>query len=199
MNPAKVAASYDSLAERWASGGFNRTNGIAQHRRALQFVERRGKALDVGCGSSGRFIDLLIGEGFDVEGLDLSSEMLRLARLRHPSIVFYHADICAWTAPHGYDFITAWDSIWHVPLSSQRDVLGRLCSALSPRGVIIFTAGGSDCPGEKQDYHMGIPMYHATIGVREIVRTLDESECTCRHLEYDQQPEVHVYLVAQKT
>ena len=81
MNSSKVAASYDSLAARWTSAEFNRTNGIAQHRRALMFVERHGQALDVGCGSSGRFIDLLIGEGFDVEGLDLSSEMLRLARL----------------------------------------------------------------------------------------------------------------------
>lgn len=199
MNPSEVAASYDSLAQRWSNAGFDRTNGIAQHVRALQFVQHHGKALDVGCGSSGRFIDLLIGQGFDVEGLDLSAEMFRLARLRHPHVVFHHADICTWTAPHTYDFITAWDSIWHVLLSSQRNVLGKLCSALSPKGVIIFSAGGSDEPGEKQDHHMGVPMYHATIGVREIVRTLDGSGCTCRHLEYDQHPEVHVYLVAQKT
>ena len=101
MNPSEVAASYDSLAQRWSSAGFDRTNGIAQHMRALQFVQRHGKALDVGCGSSGRFIDLLIGQGFDVEGLDLSAEMLRLARLRHPHVVFHHADICTWTAPLG--------------------------------------------------------------------------------------------------
>src|SRR3954447_25818708 len=112
MTPSKVAASYDSLAERWASAGFDRTNGVAQHLRALQFVQRHGNALDVGCGSSGRFIDLLIGQGFEVQGLDLSSEMLRLARLRHPGIVFHHADICTWTPPGTYDFITAWDSIW---------------------------------------------------------------------------------------
>jgi 2-polyprenyl-3-methyl-5-hydroxy-6-metoxy-1,4-benzoquinol methylase len=199
MNPAQVATSYDSLAARWTDAGFNRTNGIAPHLRALQFVQRRQKALDVGCGSSGRFIDVLIGQGFAVEGLDFSSEMLRLARLRHPHLVFHHADICTWTAPRTYDFITAWDSIWHVPLSSQREVLKKLCSALSPHGVIIFTAGGPDEAGEKHDHQMGVPMYHATIGVGEIVRTLDESGCTCRHLEYDQHPELHVYLIAQKT
>src|SRR5256885_6977113 len=98
MSPSEVAASYDSIAERWTNAAFNRTNGIAQHLRALQFVQRPGRALDVGCGSSGRFFDLLIGKGFDVEGLDLSSEMLRLARLRHPHSVFHHADICTWTA-----------------------------------------------------------------------------------------------------
>jgi trans-aconitate methyltransferase len=199
MRPVEVAASYDSLAEQWANAGFNRTNGIAQHLRALRFVQSHGTALDVGCGSSGRFVDLLIGQGFEVEGLDLSSEMLRLARLRHPHVVFHHADICTWTAPRTYDFITAWDSIWHAPLSAQRDVLGKLCSALPPKGVIIFTAGGPDEPGEKRDQNMGVPMYHATLGVREIVRTLHESGCTCRHIEYDQHPELHVYFIAQKT
>jgi hypothetical protein len=113
--------------------------------------------------------------------------------------VFHHTDICTWTAPHTYEFITAWDSIWHVPLSSQRDVLGKLCLALSPKGVIIFSAGGPDGPGEKQDDQMGVPMYHATIGVPEILRTLDGGGCACRHLEYDQHPEVHAYFVAQKT
>ena len=97
MDPSEVA-SYDSLAERWTSAGFDHTNGIAQH-------------MDVGCGSSGRFIDLLIAQGFDVEGLDLSSEMLRLARLRHPHIVFHHADICTWTPPGTYEYICSVHSI----------------------------------------------------------------------------------------
>ena len=64
MSPCEVASSYDQLAERWAGPSFNRSNGIAQHIRALQFVTGKGKALDVGCGSSGRFIDLLIGQEF---------------------------------------------------------------------------------------------------------------------------------------
>ena len=83
MKPAEVAASYDSLAERWSSAGFDRTNGIAQHMLALQFVQRHGKALDVGCGSSGRFIDLLIGPGFDVEGLEFSTTPISALGQRH--------------------------------------------------------------------------------------------------------------------
>jgi hypothetical protein len=34
----------------------------------------------VGCGCTGRFIDLLLNEGFSPEGLDISTEMLSLAK-----------------------------------------------------------------------------------------------------------------------
>jgi 2-polyprenyl-3-methyl-5-hydroxy-6-metoxy-1,4-benzoquinol methylase len=199
MRPSEIASSYDALAPRWAGQGFDRANGVSQHQRALQFAQNRGQALDVGCGSSGRFIDLLVAEGFEVEGLDLSAEMIRLARLRHPLIVFHQMDVCLWEPTKAYDFITAWDSIWHVPLASQRGVMIKLCSALAPKGVFIFTAGGLNEPSETEDAEMGVPMYHATLGIPEILRTLESSGCTCRHLEYDQYPEPHVYFIAQKS
>ena len=74
MNPKDVAKSYDSIAERWNSEDFPRQNGVEQHKRAIAFVKRRGRALDIGCGSSGRIVDLLLEHGFQVEGLDLSRE-----------------------------------------------------------------------------------------------------------------------------
>ena len=64
MKPQDVGASYDQLAGHWDGDGFNRANGIAQHERALQFAPTDGRALDIGCGSSGRLIDLLVDHGF---------------------------------------------------------------------------------------------------------------------------------------
>ena len=168
MLPAQVAESYDRIAARWASPSFDRSQGMAQHKRALGFTSHRGAALDVGCGSSGRFLDLFGSEGFAAEGLDISSEMLRLAREAYPQFTFHQADICDWTAQTSYDFISAWDSIWHVPLPKQHYVLLKLCAALSIGGATIFTAGGVETPGEVQDAHMGLPMYHASLGVARI-------------------------------
>ncbi len=198
MQPKEVAASYDQIASRWAHDTFNRTNGIAQHQRALQFVARHGRALDVGCGSSGRFIDLLTTHGFQVEGLDLSAEMIRLARLRRPNVCFHHADICTWEPDQPYDFITAWDSIWHVPLKDQEHVLKKLCGALNNGGVFIGTTGGLDEPGEKNDSAMGPPMYYSVLGIPRTLEILAAAGCSCRHLEYDQFPEKHLYFIAQK-
>ena len=198
MTPDQVAASYDRLAPQWNAAEFDHSNGITQHQRALRFVAHAGTALDVGCGCNGRIIDLLTARGFRTEGLDISSEMLRLARLRHPDVQFHQADICTWTLPGSYAFITAWDSLWHVPLRSQAAVIEKLCAGLAPGGVFIFTIGGLDDPDERTDAAMGEPMYHATIGVSQMLHTIQTAGCHCRHLEYDQHPELHVYVVVQK-
>lgn len=198
MKPNETRAAYDSIAGHWASDEFNAGNGIEQHRRALQFVDAPGTALDVGCGSSGRLLDLLIESGFQVEGLDISGEMLALARTRHPNITFHHANICEWNFPRQYDFITAWDSVWHVPLARQDETVAKLCQGLSPGGVLIFSAGGTDTPGEVTNDCHGAPLYHATLGLPQLLRLIDESDCICRHLEYDQWPEVHAYFIVQK-
>ncbi len=198
MEPHKIATSYDHLASHWASDQFNRKNGIAQHERAIAFVTERGHALDVGCGCSGRIIDLLAARGFDVEGLDISDRMIALAKERHPGIQFHRADICRWKASRRYDFISAWDSIWHVPMKYQEPVLRKLLRALNPGGACVFTAGGLDAPGEKTDSTMGQELYYSVLGIPKTLRTLEEEGSICRHLEYDQYPELHLYIIAQK-
>lgn len=130
--------------------------------------------------------------------LDLSVEMLRLARESHPQLTFHHADICQWTPPRPYDFISAWDSVWHVPLPEQPAVLLKLCHALAPGGVLIFTAGGVSQAEERRDTHMGVPMYHATLGVPRICSLLAVGGCMLRHFEHDQHPQAHVYFIAQR-
>jgi SAM-dependent methyltransferase len=198
MKPTEIARSYDALADRWAGPQFNRANGIEQHRRALQFTPSQGAALDVGCGSSGRIIALLQAHGLAVEGVDISAEMLRLAGEKHPEATFCHGDIFSWVLPKQYTFISAWDSLWHAPLDQQRAVTLKLLGALAPAGVMIFSAGGLSHAEEHTNQAMGVPMYHATIGVPGILEVVYESRCTLRHFEYDQWPEMHVYFVAQK-
>jgi trans-aconitate methyltransferase len=85
--------------------------------------------------------------------------MIELAKKRHPDVTFHHADICEWQLPRAYDFISAWDSIWHVPLSQYETVLKKLLQGLSPGGICIFTTGGLDHPTEKIDSAMGPQMY----------------------------------------
>jgi 2-polyprenyl-3-methyl-5-hydroxy-6-metoxy-1,4-benzoquinol methylase len=198
MNPQETAKSYDELASHWNSGKFDRSNGIEQHRRALRFVENKAKAIDIGCGSSGRIIELLIGEGFEVEGLDISSRMIEYARGRHPEQQFHLADICEWEFPGKYDFISAWDSIWHAPLDRHEAILRKLCAGLRKKGVLIFTSGGLDGPGDVSNPFLGKPLYHAALGIPNLLRIIEDSGCVCRHLEYDQYPELHIYLIIQK-
>lgn len=201
MNPGQIAESYDLLAEKWNSNTFPRNYGIDEHKQAVRFLNKKNApvyALDLGCGSSGRIIDLLLSYGFMVEGLDISPRMIELAKQRHPDLTFYHADICEWEFPRKYRFISAWDSIWHLPLAVQEPVLKKILQNLNPGGVFIFTTGGLDAPAEKVDSAMGQPLYYSTPGIPSLLKLVSETGCLCRHLEYDQYPESHLYMIVQK-
>ena len=198
MTPEQTASCYNQIAEHWDCPEFDHNNGIPQHERALQFVSKFGRALDIGCGSSGRIIELLLSRGFEVEGLDVSQEMLKRAQRHHPDVQFHLMDICIWKFPQSFDFISAWDSIWHIPLNEQLSVLRKICSGLAPDGVLIFTTGGVEKPGEITHPCFGQPLYHAAPGVFAVLRALEESGCRCCHLEYDHYPDKHVYVIAQR-
>jgi hypothetical protein len=67
MDTRQTAANYDKLASHWANNASIRENGMAQHERAIRFSRGSGHAIDVGCGSSGRIINLLLARRFEVE------------------------------------------------------------------------------------------------------------------------------------
>lgn len=198
MNPSDIGEAYNQITHLWESENFNRLNGIKQHERAIAFVKSRGKALDVGCGCTGRFIDLLLSNGFNPEGVDISKKMIKLAKKRHPEIIFHHQDICNWNVPQKYDFITAWDSIWHIPLNQQENVLTKLVSSFNANGVLIFSFGGTDEQSEHKDAFMGREVYYSTLGINGFLKLFIALGCICRHFEYDQYPELHTYLIVQK-
>jgi hypothetical protein len=59
---------------------------------------------------------------------------------------------------------------------SARAGCGVRLRRLNGGGVLIFTIGGTDQPGEVQDDHMGVPMYTATMGVPKMRAVLRACE-----------------------
>ena len=198
MKPEETGSHYDRIALRWQQQHVDSTYGIAALESAIRFVENRSTALDIGCGSSGRFIEVLMKNGFTPTGIDISVEMVALAGQRHPAVTFYAADICTWQLPQRYDLISAWDSTFHLPIAEQKPVLKKMCDGLNLKGVLLFTCGGGTGPQEISGGFEGETFDYSTLGVNEFLRLIGDFGCTCKHLEYDQYPENHVYVIAQK-
>lgn len=201
MDAASIGSAYDRLAERWRDGAFDGANGIAQHRRALSFLapEAQAWALNVGCGGNTRFNGLMRAHGLRIEGVDVSARMIALAGEADPAVVLHRADILSWPLPRSYRFITAWDSIWHVGLEHQHALMLKLMGALAPGGVFIFSAGGLDQADEHVDASMGPAVYYGSLGIPGLLDALRDAGCICRHLEFDQFPEKHLFVIAQRT
>ncbi|MGG7605597.1 class I SAM-dependent DNA methyltransferase [Massilia sp. BKSP1R2A-1] len=194
-----IGAAYDILAERWRDAVFNPDNGLALYLRALSFLDPgAGWALNVGCGCSTRFNPLMREHGLQIEGVDVSRRMIELAAQADPGVLLHHADIRDWPVARPYRFIAAWDSIWHVPLAGQRELMLKLMAALAPGGVFIFSAGGLDEASEHVDDAMGPEVAYATLGIPGLLDVIREAGCIVRHLEFDQAPEKHLAIVVQR-
>lgn len=165
--------------------------------RALVFAAEGGVALDVGCGSEGRFLRRLGEAGFQTEGLDVSARMVEMAREGSPESGFHVGDVSGWGFPKEYDFISAWDSTFHLPRKRQEPALRNMCGGLAEGGVLLFTCGGGEA-GEGSGSFLGEDFEYSTLGVEEFVRVLGSCGCRCLHVEYDQWPEKHVVVIGKK-
>lgn len=198
MNPTEIAQAYDQITHLWQRDDFDMSNGISQHKRAMHFVKNKGKALDIGCGCTGRIIQLMLDSGLEPQGLDLSTQMLQQAKQIHPNINFIHADICQYPLSAEYDFISAWDSLWHIPLNQQKQVLSNIINGLKSGGVFITSFGGLPEANEHTNAAMGPAMYYATLGVNDLLSLFIESGCIVRHLEYEQYSDLHAFVIVEK-
>ncbi len=104
MDPEHTAHNYDAIASWWLEQMRDSTYGMAALERTLTFVGQGRHALDVGCGCGGRFLRVLLEQGFDCTGLDISQEMIALAKQRYPKISFVVGDVCIWALPRQYRY-----------------------------------------------------------------------------------------------
>lgn len=199
MEPSETAKGYDALAEWWRDQHRESAYGVVQLERAIRFCELRGKSLDVGCGSSGRFMRVLQEAGFTVEGMDVSENMVTLAAEEFPDGSYFQGDISSCVLGEKYAFISAWDSTFHLPYDRQEQALRVMCGALEQGGVLIYTFGGANDKDTVFGEFQGQAFAYSTLGVVRNVELLDAFGCDCVHLEFDQGPsEKHVYTIARK-
>jgi ubiquinone/menaquinone biosynthesis C-methylase UbiE len=131
-----VQADFDRIAllpgdERWS-------HNTHYHRYLLrQLPPRIDAALDIGCGS-GAFSRLLAKRAREVTGLDLSTQMVRIASERsrtYPNVRYVVADVMQWPMPPArYDCIASIATLHHLPLA---DVLRKAKAALMPGGTLL--------------------------------------------------------------
>jgi 2-polyprenyl-3-methyl-5-hydroxy-6-metoxy-1,4-benzoquinol methylase len=101
-----------------------------------------GQLLDVGC-SVGFFLEVAQDFGFDVQGVELSSEAIAIAKDTVKDKIS-HADANEHIRKYGarYDVVTAYDIIEHT--QNPNAFLKDLYNALKQKGVVAITAPDTD-------------------------------------------------------
>lgn len=135
----RARIAYDTVADDYAEMLTDQLDTLPVERHVLAlFAELVGPGaavLDVGCGP-GHVTAHLAASGVAASGLDLSSEMIRVARARHPDIAFGQGSMES-LAASDLDGIVAWYSLIHLPPPERPATLRTFAQALRPDGVLL--------------------------------------------------------------
>ena len=146
----------------------------------LRLMEREGirarTALDLGCGT-GVLCRALAEHGIDARGVDLSGDMIALARANAPSLRFDTGDMITWRARERFDLVTCTgDALNHIPRPDDvRRVFENVYAMLTPGGRFVFDLLGE---GEIPDDEPFCLDYSDS--VRAVFRTVREPGAAVR-------------------
>lgn len=93
------------------------------------------KVLEIGCGN-GRDAKEIIKLTNDYFGIDISQEMINLARERASGAKFEVADVESFVFPKGIDIVIAFASLIHCDTNSLTRILSDLFSSLNEGGLV---------------------------------------------------------------
>lgn len=136
MAKSKQASSvYDKIAKPYAKEFSKPSEYIDDF---LAQLHKNGKIFDVGCGV-GVDSGYMVSRGFEVIGIDLSKEMLNIARQKFPQIDFRQLDIRELDFPPQFlDGILASYSLIHIPKKDVPDLLKKFHRILKKDGAIYI-------------------------------------------------------------
>jgi len=104
---------------------------------AAELPSERRRLLDVACGT-GLHLERLKGR-FEAEGLDLSPELLAIARARNPELTFHCADMRTFALDERYDVITClFSSIGYMTtVEDLHRAIAQMAEHLLPGGLLL--------------------------------------------------------------
>lgn len=127
----------------WLNRYYARFQRLVYRDLLSQVSDRRGRALDIGCGA-GRWARLLADEGYDTVGIDLQRELIEANRRRYPDIEFHTASAQDFVTVEPFDLISTVTVIQHVPFDQQRPVVERLRAHTRDGGHVLALENVSD-------------------------------------------------------
>lgn len=134
----EVRRFFDSLAETWDASSKHDPQIIRQLLSRIHVTEG-ASVLDVGCGTGvlTPYLRELVGPAGRLTGLDLSPEMVRVARLRHGNAAEYIVgDIMAYPAEPVLDAVVCYSCFPH--FADQPGVVRRMAGMLKSGGALVI-------------------------------------------------------------
>ncbi len=141
MDKSKFAVStYNKIADIYTQKYFDDLSDMPYIDKFLQYLDTNVQILDVGCGP-GTFTKYLLNKGLHVEGIDLSEEMIKIARQKIPNVPFKVMDMRSLAyANNTFDGLLVAYSLIHIATGEIEKALKGFYRVLKPKGVVMIIA-----------------------------------------------------------
>jgi SAM-dependent methyltransferase len=142
MSSIALAPQYDPFArmynEYWGPR-YCKDNIVILEKLLLQHLSQGSHILDLCCGT-GQLVQELIGNGFEVTGMDASEGMLRYARQNVPSGQFILSDARSFDLPSTFEAVISTSaSLNHIIIPEElTDVFRNIHKALKVNGIFVL-------------------------------------------------------------
>lgn len=127
-----IAKFYDGVL-----GKFNEPHGYIR-KKINKFHTGAKTLLELGCGTGNNI--LILKKYYEVSGMDISEQMLKIAVKKNPTTKFYLQDMKTFSIDKKFDVILClYDTINHLTLFSDwKKLFNNVCLHLNKNGVFIF-------------------------------------------------------------
>ena len=153
-----VRRAYDSASHAYRGDTFDlaRTGYAHWLARLESRLAPGSRVLDLGCGN-GVPVAAELARRHDVTGVDLSPVMIERARALVPRASFKCADMAAVAYADGaFDAVTAFFSVFNLPLDEQPELFQRIGRWLVPGGTLLAIVGHDPASWIEHDW-CGVP------------------------------------------
>jgi len=135
----RQAAAFDAIGERYDDVFPHKSGQIIATQWMIDRLASGARVLDLGCGTGVPTAGMFAESGLDVVGIDVSTEMLALARRNVPTGRFVAMDAMELDDTLGwFDAACAFFSLLMLPRKDIPKVLRRIRSVLEPGGLVAI-------------------------------------------------------------
>ncbi|MEA4822258.1 MAG: class I SAM-dependent methyltransferase [Erysipelotrichales bacterium] len=173
--PEKIAEGYNKIADEYEKSRSN--IGLYYSGKFNDLLPQKScrSILDIGCGTGIPLTKSLVSPINDITGLDISFKMLDKAKVNVPNARFILGNILDARIERKFDGIFAWDSLFHIPLNNQEEVIIKVINWLNIGGIFLFTAGGEN--SELISKMFNEEFYYSSLSSKEYEKIIISNGC----------------------
>lgn len=187
----------DLLAEEFYKR-YNDKKNMEEHRSRFVNLIKGKKILDVGCGT-GRDCREFSKLGFEVDGIDVSEEMLKFAKKEVPNAHLYQMSMENLTSDRKYNGIWVCSSLYHIKKKDVFDILKSFYKILEEEGLLFITVKEGVGQGySKRDYFGNLKKFYAFYKYYELIRLLEGANFDVFLMEKEYKDQTWINLYARK-